>query len=44
MVPNVPTIASLGFPGFEVSNWLGIFAPINTPTSIVNKLNTEINA
>lgn len=44
MAPNVPTIASLGFPGFEVSNWLGIFAPINTPAAVINKLNAEINA
>ena len=44
MAPNVPTIASFGFPGFEVSNWLGFFAPINTPASVVNRFNTEINA
>ncbi len=44
MAPNVPTIASFGFTGFEVSNWLGIFAPQNTPASIVNRLNAEFNA
>jgi hypothetical protein len=43
MAPNVPTIASLGFAGFEVSNWLGFFAPINTPPSVVNRFNAEIN-
>lgn len=43
MAPNVPTIASFGFPGFEVSNWLGFFAPINTPAAVVNRFNTEIN-
>ena len=44
MVPQVPTIASSGLPGFEVSNWLGLFAPINTPMAIINKLNTQTNA
>jgi tripartite-type tricarboxylate transporter receptor subunit TctC len=44
MVPQVPTIASSGLAGFEVSNWLGLFAPINTPTAIINKLNKETNA
>jgi tripartite-type tricarboxylate transporter receptor subunit TctC len=44
MVPQVPTIASSGLTGFEVSNWLGLFAPINTPVAVVNKLNKEINA
>ena len=40
--PSVPTIASYGLPGFEASNWLGVFAPPNTPESIVKKINLEI--
>jgi tripartite-type tricarboxylate transporter receptor subunit TctC len=44
LVPNVPTIAeAAGLPKFEVSNWLGVFAPTGTPPAIVNKLNAEIN-
>ena len=45
LAPEVPTIASAaGLPGFEVSNWLGIFAPADTPPAIINKLNAEINS
>jgi tripartite-type tricarboxylate transporter receptor subunit TctC len=45
LAPNVPTIAAAGnLPGFEASNWLGVFAPASTPPAIVNKLNAEINA
>jgi len=44
MAPQVPTIAASGLPGFEVSNWLGLFAPINTPVAIINKLNAQTNA
>ena len=42
--PSVPTIASYGLTGFEASNWLGVFAPPNTPESIVKKINLEIYA
>jgi tripartite-type tricarboxylate transporter receptor subunit TctC len=38
MLPNVPTIAESGFPGFVASNWFGIAAPANTPESIVDTL------
>jgi len=38
MLPNVPTIAESGFPGFIASNWFGIAAPTNTPESIVDTL------
>ncbi len=41
--PGVPTVAESGFPGFEVVQWFGIFAPANTPKEIVAKLNAEIN-
>jgi tripartite-type tricarboxylate transporter receptor subunit TctC len=43
LAPNVPTIAELGWPGFEVSAWYGLAAPANTPPEIVEKLNKEIN-
>ena len=40
-VPDVPTMAD-ALPGFEVTNWIGIFAPAGTPADIVAKLNAEI--
>jgi tripartite-type tricarboxylate transporter receptor subunit TctC len=40
-LPDVPTVSET-LPGFDVSNWIGIFAPNGTPPSIVSKLNTEI--
>jgi tripartite-type tricarboxylate transporter receptor subunit TctC len=40
-VPDVPTMAD-ALPGFEVTNWIGIFAPAGTPADIVAKLNSEI--
>jgi tripartite-type tricarboxylate transporter receptor subunit TctC len=40
-LPDVPTVAET-LPGFDVSNWIGIFAPAGTPAPIVSKLNTEI--
>jgi tripartite-type tricarboxylate transporter receptor subunit TctC len=40
-LPDVPTVSET-LPGFDVSNWIGIFAPNGTPPAIVSKLNTEI--
>jgi tripartite-type tricarboxylate transporter receptor subunit TctC len=40
-LPDVPTVAET-LPGFDVSNWIGIFAPAGTPKPIISKLNTEI--
>jgi len=40
-IPNVPTIAET-VPGFEMSSWLGFFAPHGTPDAIVKKLNGEM--
>jgi tripartite-type tricarboxylate transporter receptor subunit TctC len=42
-LPDLPTVSEF-VPGYEVSSWFGIGAPRNTPTEIVNLLNTEINA
>ncbi len=44
LAPKIPPIASSGLNGFEASNWLGVFAPTNTPVEIINKMNTEIYA
>ena len=41
-LPNVPTVAESGVPGFEVLSWQAIFAPTGTPTPIVDRLHTEI--
>lgn len=43
LAPEVPTVAELGWPGFEVQVFYGFAAPAHTPPEIVGKLNTEIN-
>jgi tripartite-type tricarboxylate transporter receptor subunit TctC len=40
-LPEIPTIAESGFPGFDLSSWHGIFAPAGTPRDIVNRLQRE---
>lgn len=44
LVPDVPTIAEAGFPGAEISSWLGVFAPAGTPDDVVQRLNEVITA
>jgi tripartite-type tricarboxylate transporter receptor subunit TctC len=41
-LPDVPTLAEAGVPGYEASVWLALLAPANTPPEIINKLNKEI--
>jgi tripartite-type tricarboxylate transporter receptor subunit TctC len=41
-LPEVPTVAESGLPGFEASSWFAIFAPATTPPEIVQKLNAEV--
>ena len=43
LMPDVPTVAEAGVPGYEATIWLGIMAPAGTPPAIVAKLNAEIN-
>ena len=43
-LPDVPTIAEAGVPGYEANNWWGIVAPAGTPKAIVDKLHAEIAA
>jgi tripartite-type tricarboxylate transporter receptor subunit TctC len=43
VLPDVPTVAEAGVPGYDATIWLGIMAPANTPKPIVDKLNGEIN-
>ena len=42
-LPDVPTMAELGYPGVTLSNWLGLIAPKGTPRAIVQKLNDAYN-
>ncbi|MBL0420795.1 tripartite tricarboxylate transporter substrate binding protein [Ramlibacter sp. AW1] len=41
-LPNVPTIAESGLPGYEVANWLGVLAPAGTPGDVIARLNGAI--
>jgi tripartite-type tricarboxylate transporter receptor subunit TctC len=41
-IPNVPTVAELGYPGFDVVAWFGIVAPAATPKDVVARLSEEI--
>jgi tripartite-type tricarboxylate transporter receptor subunit TctC len=43
-LPDVPTVAESGVPGYEASAWNGIAAPAKTPRPIVERLNKEVNA
>ena len=42
LMPEVPTVAEAGVPGYEATIWLGVMAPAGTPREIVDKLNAEI--
>lgn len=41
-LPNVPTTAEAGVPGYETCNWYGLLAPTGTPKAIVDRLNKEL--
>ena len=43
-LPEVPTMAELGFPGFDATLWLGFFAPGATPAPVVAKLSADLGA
>lgn len=43
ILPNAPTIAESGLPGFDNPVWFGLFAPAGTPTPIVQRLNKQMN-
>jgi tripartite-type tricarboxylate transporter receptor subunit TctC len=42
-LPNVPTIAESGLPGFEASSWFGLLAPAGTPAAVVARINADVN-
>ena len=41
VLPDLPTIAESGLPGYEMLNWLGLFAPSGTPRAVIEKLSAE---
>jgi tripartite-type tricarboxylate transporter receptor subunit TctC len=43
VLPELPTIAEAGLPGYEMLNWLGLFAPAGTPRAVVDRLSAEVN-
>src|SRR4051794_33151093 len=43
VLPNVPTLAEAGIPGYDATIWIGVMAPAGTPKEIVELLNREIN-
>ncbi len=42
-MPEIPTLAETGLPGFDVNPWFGLLAPAGTPADVVNQLNRDIN-
>lgn len=43
-LPDLPTVAESGVPGYDVTSWYGFFAPARTPAAVVSRLNTDIVA
>ena len=43
LLPEVPTVAELGFPGFEIDGWWGILGPAGLPAPVLKRLNDELN-
>ena len=44
LVPDLPTVAEAGLPGFEANNWYGVVVPAKTPRPIIDRLNKEFTA
>lgn len=42
-LPDLPTVAELGFAGFQAASWFGLVAPAGTPKAIIDKLNQDVN-
>lgn len=43
LAPEIPSVAELGFPGFEAVSWYPIFAPAGTPRTLIQKINADVN-
>jgi tripartite-type tricarboxylate transporter receptor subunit TctC len=44
VLPDLPTVAEAGFPGFESSAWIGMVAPAKTPKPVIDRLSQELVA
>ncbi len=42
VMPDMPTIAEAGVPGYDVTNWFALYAPVATPANVLSRLNTDI--
>jgi tripartite-type tricarboxylate transporter receptor subunit TctC len=42
-LPNVPTVAEAGLPGFDYNLWVGMFAPAGTPPDVIDKINKDVD-
>jgi tripartite-type tricarboxylate transporter receptor subunit TctC len=42
-LPDVPTVAESGFPGFSAGSWFGLFVPRGTPRPVIDKINQGVN-
>src|SRR5690606_38709334 len=42
-LPDLPTIAESGFPGFDLTSWFGVVAPAGTPAAVIERLNAEFS-
>jgi tripartite-type tricarboxylate transporter receptor subunit TctC len=43
LAPELPSVAELGFPGFDAVSWYPIFAPAGTPRPLIQKINADVN-
>jgi tripartite-type tricarboxylate transporter receptor subunit TctC len=44
VLPDVPTVAESGFPGFDDYTWFSVFAPVGVPATVVNQINRDFSA
>ena len=44
LLPNVPTVAEQGYPGFDYTLWVGLWGPANMPAEVAAKINRDVNA
>jgi len=43
LLPNVPTVAEQGYPGFDYTLWVGLWGPANMPAELATKINKDVN-
>ena len=42
-MPEIPTVAESGFPGFQAGSWTALFAPVGTPAEVIAAMNRAVN-